>query len=127
MPDTRPSCVLLADRHHGLTEGLRGLLETTFGTVVMVADETSLIEGADRVQPDMVIVDLSLARNSSLDWLRRLRARCPGLKVIVISVHDEQAVRSAALAAGADAVILKREIGTELLAVVDRIRDSREP
>jgi hypothetical protein len=38
------SCVLLADRHHGLTEGVRGLLETAFGTVLMVADEASLRE-----------------------------------------------------------------------------------
>ena len=55
------SCVLLADRHHGLTEGVRGLLATAFGSVVMVADEASLIEGAGRLQPDMAIVDLSLA------------------------------------------------------------------
>ena len=101
---------------------MRGLLETAFGTVLMVADETSLIEGADRLRPDMVVVDLSLARDSSLDWLNRLRARCPDLKVIVVSVHDEQAIESAALAAGADAFLLKRTIATELLPTVDRIR-----
>ena len=39
------SCVLLADRHHDSTEGVRGLLETAFGTVVMVAEVTSLLEG----------------------------------------------------------------------------------
>jgi hypothetical protein len=38
-------CVLLADRHHGLSEGIRGLLETSFNSVFPVADETSLIEG----------------------------------------------------------------------------------
>ena len=47
------SCVLLADRHHGLTEGVRGLLETAFGSVIMVADAASLIDGADRIQPDV--------------------------------------------------------------------------
>ena len=45
------SCVLLADRHHGLTEGVRGLLETAFGTVVMVADEASLLDGAAGSSP----------------------------------------------------------------------------
>jgi DNA-binding NarL/FixJ family response regulator len=67
MPKKR-SCVLLADRHHGLTEGVRGLLETTFGTVVMVADEASLIDGAGRLQPDVVVVDLSLAQDAGLGW-----------------------------------------------------------
>ena len=70
MPDTRPSCVMLADRHHGLTEGVRGLLETTFKTVVMVADEASLLEAADRIHPDVTIVDISLSQGSGLGWLR---------------------------------------------------------
>jgi len=125
-PKTSLSCVLLADRHHGLTEGVRGLLATAFGTVVMVADEASLLEGAGRLQPDVAVVDLSLARDSGLDWLRALRQRCPELKVIVLSVHDEQSVRRAALEAGADAFVLKRAIATELLAAVDAVRGCRD-
>jgi len=122
MPHEPLSCVLLADRHHGLTEGVRGLLETAFGSVVMVADEASLIEGAGRLRPELAIVDLSLARDSSLGWLKALRNRCPDLKVIVLSVHDEQSVRSAAIEAGADAFVLKRAIATDLLAAIDAIR-----
>jgi two-component system secretion response regulator SsrB len=117
-----PSCVLLADRHHGLTEGVRALLETAFGTVVMVADTASLLEGARRLEPDLAIVDLSLAREGNLGWLAAIRQGCPGLKVIVLSVHDEQAVCAAALAAGADAFVLKRAIATDLLAAVERLR-----
>jgi DNA-binding NarL/FixJ family response regulator len=119
------NCVLLADRHHGFTEGVRGLLETTFGSVVMVADEASLLEAAARLQPDVAIVDLSLARDSGVGWLQGLRQRCPDLKVIVLSVHDEQSVRSAAMAAGADAFVLKRAIATDLLPVVDALGRAR--
>ena len=121
MPEKPPSCVLLADRHHGLTEGVRGLLETAFGTVVMVADEASLLEGASRLQPDVAVVDLSLAQDSGLDWLRALRQRCPDLKVIVLSVHDEESVRRAAMEAGADAFVLKRAIATDLLPAVELV------
>jgi len=116
------SCVLLADRHHGLTEGVRGLLETAFASVVMVANEASLLEGAVRLQPEVAIVDLSLARDSGLGWLRELRQRCPDLKVIVLSVHDEQSVYRAAIEAGADAFVLKRAIATDLLTAVDAVR-----
>jgi DNA-binding NarL/FixJ family response regulator len=118
MPEKHLSCVLLADRHQGLTEGVRGLLETAFGAVVMVADEASLLESASRLQPDVAVVDLSLAQNSGLDWLRAVRQRCPELKVIVLSVHDEQSVRRAAIEAGADAFVLKRAIATDLLPAV---------
>jgi DNA-binding NarL/FixJ family response regulator len=125
MPEKTLSCVLLADRHHGLTEGVRGLLETAFGTVVMVADEASLLEGAARLQPEVAIVDLSLARDNGLGWLRELRQRCPDLKVIVLSVHDEESVRSAAIAAGADAFVLKRAIATDLLPAVDALAGAK--
>jgi two-component system secretion response regulator SsrB len=122
MPETPLTCVLLADRHHGLSEGVRGLLETSFGTVVMVADEASLLEGAARLQPDVAVVDLSLARDGGLDWLKALRQRCPAVKVIVLSVHDEPSVRRAVVDAGADAFVLKRAIATDLLNVVDAVR-----
>jgi two-component system secretion response regulator SsrB len=125
MPQKPLSCVLLADRHHGLTEGVRGLLQTAFGTVVMVADEASLLEGASRLRPDVAVVDLSLARNSGLGWLQALRHRCPDLKVIVLSVHDEQAVRRAAVEAGVDAFVLKRAIATDLLPAVELVRGGR--
>ena len=124
MPETRPSCVLLADRHHGLTEGVRGLLRSTFGTVVMVADEASLAEAADRIRPGVAVVDISLAQAGGLGWLRALRQRCPEVKVIVLSVHDEQSVRRAAMDAGADAFVLKRAIATDLLAAVESVLGS---
>jgi DNA-binding NarL/FixJ family response regulator len=126
MSDTAPSCVLLADRHHCLTESVRGLLETAFGTVVMVADENSLLEGAARLHPDVAIVDLSLARGQGLGWLRALRERSPGLKVVVLSVHDEPSVRRAAMKAGADAFVLKRAIATDLLSAVELVRGGGE-
>lgn len=122
MPEEPLSCVLLADRHHVLTEGVRGLLETAFGTVVMVADEASLLEGASRLQPDVAVVDLSLAQDSGLGWLHAVRERCPDLKVIVLSVHDEETVRQAAMKAGADAFVLKRAIATDLLPAIASVR-----
>ena len=110
-----------------MEEGVRGLLKTAFGTVVMVADEASLLEGAARLRPDVAVVDLSLARDSGLGWLQALRQRCPGLKVIVLSVHDEHAVRRAAMEAGADAFVLKSAIVTDLLPEVERLRKGKGP
>ncbi len=122
MPYEHSSCVLLADGHQGLTEGVRGLLETAFGTVIMVADEASLLEGARRVQPDVAVVDLSLSCHGDLEWLRALRERCLGTKVVVLSVHDEESVRQAAIEAGADAFVLKRSLATDLLPAIARLR-----
>jgi DNA-binding NarL/FixJ family response regulator len=55
----KSSCVLLADRHHGLRDSVRGLLEAAFDSVFMVADEAALLEGARRLTPAVVVFDLS--------------------------------------------------------------------
>ena len=116
-----PKCVLLADRHHGLIEGIDGLLKTTFATVVMVTDENSLIESASRMQPAVVVVDLSLAGGHGFGWLDRLLRQSPISKVIVLSVHDEPTVVQSALEAGASGFVLKRAIATDLLNAVDAV------
>ena len=109
----RIKCVLLADRHHGLSEGIRCLLESEFEAVVMVADETSLIESATLMQPSLVVADLALAQGESFGWLRRLLTRRPESRVIVLSLHDAHSIMLAAFDAGAAGFVLKRDLATE--------------
>ena len=121
----RARCVLLADRHHRLSEGVRGLLETAFSGVFMVADHASLMEGAQRLSPALVVVDVSLARGDITDLLHSIRNRAPAAKVLLLSVHDEPTVATAALAAGADGLVFKRAIATDLLPAVDALLTGR--
>ena len=121
MNDPIINCVLLADRHHGLSEAIRGLLETTFEAVVMVADQTSLLESVKRLQPTLAVVDLSLAREENFRWLQKLRGSYPKMKLIVLSVHDEPSVLRTTMEAGADGFVVKRHIATELLPAVDAV------
>jgi len=122
MANRKGSCVLLADRHHGLRDSVRGLLEAEFETVFMVADEASLVEGADRLSPPVVILDLSLSGGDLRSLLMRVRERSAGSKVLMLTVHDESTVADAALAAGADGVVLKRSLLTDLIAAVEAVR-----
>ena len=115
------SCVLLADRHHGLRDSVRGLLEAEFETVFMVADEASLLEGAGRLNPAIVILDLSLSAGDMTGLLSRISTRAPGAKLLLLSVHDEHPVALAALLAGADGVVLKRSLGTDLIPAVEAL------
>jgi DNA-binding NarL/FixJ family response regulator len=116
-----PRCVLLADNHPNMQKALRGLLEERFTTTVMVADERSLLEAVGRMEPDLVVVDLSLPVSGSVNVVRNLLGRYPGLRVIVLSVHDEQPAVSQALGAGASAFVLKRTVATDLTAAVDAV------
>ena len=114
-------CLLLADRHYGVIEGIHGLLETIFATVVMVTDENSLMESASRLQPIVVVADLSVASGSGFGWLGRMLGQSPRSKVIVLSVHDEPTVVQSALEAGASGFVLKRAIASDLLNAVDAV------
>jgi DNA-binding NarL/FixJ family response regulator len=114
-----PKCVLLADKHHGLMEGVRSLLETAFGSVFMVGDEASLIDGVGRLTPSVTILDLALAGGNWLQLLRTLRERSPGSKVIVLSMYSEFSVVRAAMGAGGHGFVLKSAIAGDLLEAVE--------
>ena len=120
MPGERSSCVLLADLHHGLRDSIRGLLEMRFETVFMVANEASLLDGAGQLRP-AVVVDLSLAAGDVRGLLARVEERSAGSKILILSVHDEPTSIAAVLAAGADAVVLKRNLASDLIPAVDAL------
>jgi len=88
----------------------------------MVADEASLLEGVGRLNPAIVIIDMSLSSGSVQDLISSVVELAPDSKVLMLSVHDERTIVEAALNAGADALVLKRCLATDLLPAVDALR-----
>jgi DNA-binding NarL/FixJ family response regulator len=115
---TDNSCVLLAGQHPLLAEAIRGLLETSFDAVVMVADRNSLLESAGRLRPRLAIVELAMGKGDLAGLLAGLRARCPDLRVLVLGMHDETSVAQFVIRAGADRFLDKRRVATDLLPAV---------
>ena len=113
--------VILADRHQGMLEGIRGLLEAMFKTVVMVADKASLFEIANKINPDLVVADLSLPISSEINIARQLKDKYPELKIIILSVHDEETVIDEVMASGVSGFVLKRSVGTDLISSVEAV------
>ena len=111
----------MADRHLGLMESVRGLLETEFEAVVVVGDEVSLFESVRQLHVAMAVVDLSLRRGDGLGLIRRIRSHFPQLKLIALSVLEEQNAKSAAIEAGANGFVIKRSIATDLLPAIDTV------
>jgi len=116
-----PSCAVLADRHTVLAEGIRDLLESVFATVYLVADARSLREGARRLSPALIVLDLSLSGLGFQKLVRKLGKRSPGSRIIVLSVHDEPVVAQRALEAGANGVVLKRCVGRDFMLAIDAV------
>ncbi len=119
MNQPKRNCVLLADRNLGLTEGMRDLLKTTFETVVMVADDSSLFDTAERLEPTVAVIDLALAEGGGLDLITKWHGRLPDVRLIVLSIHNEATIARTVIDAGANAFVLKQTIATDLLDAVD--------
>ena len=109
----RASRVILADWHQNMLEGIRSLLETVFDVVVMVADENSLLDSLEKVKPDLVVVDLSLTVTNS------------DMKVIILSVHDEQTVVDDCISAGVAGFVLKLTAINDLIPAIWEVLKGR--
>jgi DNA-binding NarL/FixJ family response regulator len=107
-----------------MLEGVRGLLESAFESVVMVADETSLFEAIDKIRPEMAVVDLSLPFSGETHIARRLTARYPTTKLIILSATMMLLLRWGAVV-GRIGFVLKRSAGEDLLAAIDSINENR--
>jgi len=113
--------VLLAVRHPALMEGIRGLLETMFDSVVMVSDDISLLETLARLDPDLVVVDLSLDVTRESDVAVLLNRCDPECKFVVLSTHEECEIMGKCMSSGASAYVLKRSAGRDLVKAVDEV------
>ena len=113
--------VLLADNHQTMLEGVRNLLEDMFDTVFMVADEASLMEATDKLRPDLIVADLSLPVTKEINVARRMKSAFPEIKLIILSIHDEQAAFGECVEAGASGIVLKRRAVDDLVPAVEAV------
>ena len=117
--------VLVGHPHQRLSEGLRGGLQASFDGVFMVADRSSLIDGAQRLQPALLVVDLSLAEGDVAALLAELRNQAPHSPTLLLSDYDDARIDAAALAAGAAGVVHKASLADELLPAVEAVLAGR--
>ena len=115
------TCVLLAIRHPAMMEGISGLLETMFDSVAVVSDEISLLETLARLDPDLIVVDLSLDVTQEPDVAVLLNRYDPELKFIVLSTHEGWEIMEKCMLSGAAAYVLKRSADRDLGKAVDEV------
>ena len=118
--------VLLADKHQSMLASVRTLLESKFNKVFMVADENSLLEAAEKIHPNLIIADLSLPVTQEINIARRLNKLFPGIKLIILSVHDDSVAINECLEAGAQGVVLKRSAVNDLVPAIEAVLQNKK-
>src|SRR5215470_13890875 len=121
--------VLIVDDNAQLRAFMREIVaqESDLHVVGEAADGTKAMRLTQELRPDIVLLDLVMPQVNGLEVLRWIKAEHPRIKVIIVTVHDEDAYRQAAEASGADAFLLKKTLGTVLLPTVRRVCDSMSP
>jgi DNA-binding NarL/FixJ family response regulator len=112
--------VLLADDHTIVREGVRLCLEAMgdIEVVAEAADGQMAVQLANRLRPDVAVIDLTMPRLNGVEAIRQIRRETPRTEVVVLSVHDSEAYVVQALRAGAAGYVLKRNAATELAAAI---------
>jgi DNA-binding NarL/FixJ family response regulator len=108
--------LLLVDDDPGFRDTLRQLLGQRGEALIVgeAADGEEALRLAGTLCPDIVLLDLSMPRMNGLEAARHFKARWPDVVVIVLTVHDDEAYRRTALAAGAEAFLPKKTLGIDL-------------
>lgn len=117
--------ILLVDDHKIVAEGLLRLLSDRADIIGTVNDGNLVVDAVTRLQPDVVILDISMPTISGLEAIRQLRANRLDVKVIVLTMFADAALAVEALRAGAQGFVLKESSGDELLTALDAVMNGQ--
>jgi DNA-binding NarL/FixJ family response regulator len=120
------SRVLLADDYRVVREGLRVLLEQSgFNVVGEAADGREAVERAAQLEPDIVVLDLSMPALNGIEAAREILRLLPHTRAIILTVHrDEQYVQQA-FQAGARGYVLKTRATTDLISAINNVSEGK--
>jgi DNA-binding NarL/FixJ family response regulator len=112
--------LLLTDDHPVVRLGLRALLESEpdMRVVGEAGNGADAVRLAQELQPDLVIMDISMPEMDGLEATRRIRACCPQVAVLILTVHAQERYLFPVLKAGASGYVLKSTIDTELVTAI---------
>jgi DNA-binding NarL/FixJ family response regulator len=110
--------VVLADDHCVVAEGLRGLLQPHFEVVGIVSDGRELLAAAKALDPDAIVLDVSMPSLNGIDAAQQLRAAKSRAKIIFLTMHREPTYAARALEAGASGFVLKHSAAAELVTAL---------
>ncbi len=117
---TRPR-VLMADDHSLVLAGLRKLVEAEGEVVGSVEDGRALVEAAQQLRPDIVLLDISMPLLNGLDAARQLTKLVPESKLIFLTMHATPTYATEAFKAGASAYLIKRSAASELKQAIQAV------
>jgi len=119
--------VILADDHVIVRRGLRRILEENKNLAIEgeVGDGLELLSLLNRMDPDMVILDVSMPNLRGIEAIPEIHRIQPALKVLILTMHNEEEYLYQAISAGADGYLLKEDAEKELFSAIESIQQGK--
>lgn len=117
--------ILIADDHALVLEGLCRLLGNQFEVAGTARDGRQVLAEAERLQPDVIILDIGMPEMNGIEAARRLNRMLPAAKLVFVTQQLDPAYLHAAFAAGAMAYVAKQSASTELVTAINRALSNR--
>lgn len=113
--------VLMADDHSILLAGLRKLIEGSCDIVGAVENGRALVEAAERLRPDLILLDISMPLLNGLDAARQLKKLLPDTKLLFLTMHASPTYATEALKVGGSGYLLKQSAASELPQAIEAV------
>jgi DNA-binding NarL/FixJ family response regulator len=113
--------LLLADDHVMFAEGLQSLLRDEFDLLGTAGNGEELVEATLELNPELILVDISMPVLNGFDAVREIRKRGSEAKVIFLTMHNDATLLAEAFRCGASGYILKQAAGEELVTAIKEV------
>ena len=117
--------VLLADDHEAVLARLRSILGEDFDVVGAVSNGQDAVEQVQRLDPDVLVIDIAMPILDGLQAVARLRTKKCRTKIVFLTVHEDLDFVGAAFSAGASGYVTKSHVSTDLVPAIREALEGR--
>ena len=120
--------ILLADDHSIVREGLKKIITDNPGMTVIAeaSDGEAACREAVKLQPDIVILDISMPNRNGIDAASCIRDSCPNTKILALTIHEDIEYYERLVQVGVSGYMLKRASGREIIRAIDAIAEGKK-
>jgi len=115
--------ILMADDHTLVLEGIRKLLESEFDLVGTAEDGYALLQAAEQLRPDVILMDISMPLLNGIEACRQVVESMPEVRVIFLTMHTDVVYVEESFRVGGAGYLLKRSAASELTAAIRVVMD----